>query len=140
MRPGSGGTNGAGKPASGGVVGMGVDAVDVERFRAVLARRPSLIARLFTERERSYAERSADPVARLAMRFAAKEAVRKVFGASAGRVPWRDVEVVRSEQGVPALELGGIAAGLARERLIAGWHLSLTDTALVAVATVVATG
>jgi phosphopantetheinyl transferase (holo-ACP synthase) len=32
-----------------GVVGVGVDLVDTARFAAVVARRPSLVARVFTD-------------------------------------------------------------------------------------------
>ena len=54
----------------GGVAGIGVDAVDVVRFRQVMARRPGIVHRLFTETERAYAARSRDPGPRLAVRFA----------------------------------------------------------------------
>ena len=43
--------------ASGGVAGVGIDAVDVHRFRAVLERRPGLAARIFTDSERADAAR-----------------------------------------------------------------------------------
>ncbi|HUA95283.1 MAG TPA: 4'-phosphopantetheinyl transferase superfamily protein, partial [Acidimicrobiales bacterium] len=60
-----------------GVVGVGVDAVDVDRFRKVLARRPTLAERVFTEGVRADAGAVRDPAERLAARFAAKEAVMK---------------------------------------------------------------
>ena len=67
-----------------GVIGVGIDAVDVDRFAVVVARRPRLVERLFTDRERSEAGGSA---ARLAARFAAKEAVMKVLGVGLGAFP-----------------------------------------------------
>ena len=57
---------------AGGVRGIGVDAVDVVRFRRVIERRPGIVDRLFTETEQAYAQRSRDPGPRLAVRFAAK--------------------------------------------------------------------
>ena len=129
----------AGAPVS-TVRGVGVDAVEVERFRAVLERRPALAARVFTEAERAYAARVADPGPRLAVRFAAKEAVLKALGVGIGAAPFRDVEVVRADSGRPELVLGGAAADLALARGVTRWHLSLTHTASVAVATVVAEG
>jgi holo-[acyl-carrier protein] synthase len=124
----------------GGVCGIGVDAVDVARFRRVLARRPNIVDRLFTETERAYAERSRDPGPRLAVRFAAKEAVLKALGVGVGAAGFRDVEVVRAENGEPGLALSGRAAALSLGRGISRWHVSLTHTDVIAVATVVAEG
>jgi holo-[acyl-carrier protein] synthase len=122
------------------VVGIGVDAVDIERFRRVLTRRPHISHRLFTEAEQAYAQRSSDPAARLAVRFAAKEAALKALGEGIGAAPFIDIEVVRSAHGVPRLALHGDAARLAREKGVEHWHLSLTHTADVAVASAVAEG
>jgi len=124
----------------GGVRGIGVDAVDVERFRQVMARRPGIVHRLFTETERAYALRSRDPGPRLAVRFAAKEAVLKALGVGVGAAGFRDVEVVRGDNGEPGLALSGRAAALSAERGVRRWHVSLTHTDTVAVATVVAEG
>jgi holo-[acyl-carrier protein] synthase len=56
------------------VVGVGVDAVDVARFRRVLDRRPSVASRCFTSTERSDASGSADAVQSLGAALAAQEA------------------------------------------------------------------
>jgi holo-[acyl-carrier protein] synthase len=122
------------------VLGIGVDAVDVDRFRKVLERRPGVAQRLFTEAERSYAGRFADPAERLAARFAAKEAALKVMGASLGALAFCDIEVIRSDEGAPGLALHRGAARLASERGVSRWHLSLTHTQNVAVATALAEG
>jgi holo-[acyl-carrier protein] synthase len=124
----------------GGVRGIGVDAVDVERFRQVMARRPGIVHRLFTETERAYALRSRDPGPRLAVRFAAKEAVLKALGVGVGAAGFRDVEVVRGDNGEPGLALSGRAAALSAGRGVRRWHVSLTHTDTVAVAAVVAEG
>jgi holo-[acyl-carrier protein] synthase len=125
---------------SGTVVGIGVDAVDLDRFRALLARRPRLSFRLFTDDERAYASRAADPTARLATRFAAKEATMKALGVGLGAFSFVDVEVVRSGLGPPHLVLSGGAEELARVAGVGRWHLSLTHTDLVAMASVLAEG
>jgi holo-[acyl-carrier protein] synthase len=125
---------------TGRVRGIGIDAVDVARFRDVLARRPGLARRLFTDAERSYAEKTKDPGSRLAARFAAKEAVLKALGVGIGAADFHEVEVVRGDGGVPGLTLAGRAAALAERRGVRFWHLSLTHTDLVAVASVVAEG
>ena len=123
-----------------GVVGIGVDAVDVERFRTVISRRPAVLERLFTDAERAFAGAMSDPGPRLAARFAAKEAVLKALGVGIGAAGFRDVEVVRERDGAPRLALSGRAATLADRRGVRRWHVSLTHTDLVAVASVVAEG
>ncbi|HUY22710.1 MAG TPA: holo-ACP synthase [Acidimicrobiales bacterium] len=130
----------AGGPEVQGVRGIGVDAVDVGRFRRVLERRPALVTRLFTESEQAYARRARDPGARLAARFAAKEAVLKALGVGIGAAAFREVEVVRGPEGEPRVQLWGRAASLAAGRGVDGWHVSLTHTDALAVASVVAVG
>jgi holo-[acyl-carrier protein] synthase len=124
----------------GGVAGVGVDAVDVVRFRHVIERRPGIVHRLFTEAERAYAARSRDPGPRLAVRFAAKEAVLKALGVGVGAAGFRDVEVTRADNGEPGLALSGRAAALSVGRGVRRWHVSLTHTDTIAVAAVVAEG
>ena len=127
----------------GAVVGIGVDAVDVARFRRILARRPGFAARFFTATERADAGRAADPTESLAARFAAKEAVMKAQGTGLGGFALTEVEVRRgtgpgATAGVPSLVLHGAAAALASRHGAGRFHLSLTHTAEVAVAFVVA--
>ncbi len=131
--------------AAPGVVGVGVDLVDVDRFRRVLARRPGLADRLFTAGERADAAAAADPAERLAARFAAKEATMKALGEGLGAFALRDVEVVRSTtpgaaRGRPSLRVSAGAAALADRRGVTRWHVSLSHTASMAVAMVVAEG
>lgn len=122
---------------TGAVRGLGVDAVDVGRLRRAIERRPALAQRVFTDDERAYAGRAADPGPRLAARFAAKEALFKALGVGIGAVSWRDVEVVRDEAGAPGLSLRGRAAERAAARGVDRWHVSLTHTDALAVAAVV---
>jgi holo-[acyl-carrier protein] synthase len=122
------------------MIGVGIDAVDIERFRSVLARTPTFAARVFTPAELEYAGRAIDPAPRLAVRFAAKEAVMKALGVGLGGFPMRDVEVLRGgRSGPPTLTLTGGAAALSTERGVQEWHLSLSHTDVTAVAVAVAT-
>jgi len=120
------------------VIGVGIDAVDVERFRTVLGRRRGFAERVFTVAERAEAEARHDPVPGLAARFAAKEAVMKSLSVGLGAFDFADVEVVRGEGGAPALTVTGKAATLAAARSVTGWHVSLTHTAITAMAIAVA--
>ena len=110
---------------------VGIDVVDVARFGRILDRRPGLVGRLFTADERDL------PVASLAARFAAKEAVAKALGAPAG-LAWRDVEVRRDEAGAPSLYVVGTVAARAEALGVTGWHVSLSHDGGIATAVVIA--
>ncbi len=135
----------AGPAPMSAIVGVGIDAVDVDRFRRVLARRPGLVDRVFTEAEQREAGTGGDRAERLAARFAAKEATMKALGTGLGGFALRDVEVRRAPgrgagRGRPSLALASAATALAGRRGVDRWHVSLTHTASVAMAVVVAEG
>lgn len=72
-------------------------------------------ARLFTGDEIAYARRSApEQAARLAARFAAKEATIKALSLSDAGVNWREMEVRRADDGSCSLVLHGRALEAAR--------------------------
>ena len=123
---------------AGVIRGIGVDAVDIERFRISLERTPSMHQRLFTEGELAYVAPKADPVPSLAARFASREAVMKAMGLGLGAFGFHDVWVDHLASGEPMLNVTGRAAELAAERGIHTWHLSITHTDQVAIAYVVA--
>lgn len=125
-------------PRGSAVIGIGVDAVDVPRFRATLSRTPSLRDRVFTDAELVPLADRSDPVPSLAARFAAREAVMKAMGVGLGAFDFHDVWVDRLDTGRPVLQVSGRADALARERGIGSWHLSLTHTDELAIAYVVA--
>ncbi len=119
---------------------LGTDVVDLERFRLALRRTPGMVARVFTEGERSYADRKRDPAERLAARFAVKEATMKALGVGLGAFRFHDVEVVRAPSGEPSLRLSGRAAVLAERRRITRWKVSISHSGLIALAVVVGQG
>ena len=112
------------------ILGVGIDVVDVARFGETLARTPNLVERLFTTDERLR------PLASLAARFAAKEAIAKALGAPRG-MHWHDAEVVSEESGRPLLTIRGTVRARADELGAAHVHLSLSHDAGIASAMVV---
>jgi len=120
------------------VVGVGIDTVDIDRFAELLGRRPTLEGRLFSVGELAYASSLRNPVPSLAARFAVKEATMKALGVGLGAFDWVDVEVVRGAGGRPLLGVTGRAAALADAAGVVSWQVSLTHTALVASAVVMA--
>ena len=121
-----------------GVNGIGIDLVDIERFRLSLERTPSMRTRLFTAVELEYVAPKADPIPSLAARFAAREAVMKALGVGLGAFGFHDVWVERAASGVPSLMVTNAAADLASAAGVTTWHLSLTHSDHVAAAYVIA--
>jgi holo-[acyl-carrier protein] synthase len=120
------------------VIGIGIDLVEIDRFRRVLERRPGVSRRLFTRYELESLAQRTDPVPGLAARFAAKEAAMKALGVGLGAFAFGDVEVRRLRSGAPELHVSGRAAALAGSKGVGAWSVSLTHTARTASAVVVA--
>lgn len=116
-----------------GIVGVGIDVVDIERFGAAMERAPRLRERLFTDAERVL------PLRSLAARFAAKEALAKALGAPEG-MRWQDAEVCSGADRRPRIEARGTVRARLDQLGIAAVHLSLSHDAGIASAVVVAEG
>ena len=118
------------------IVGIGVDVVDLARFERAISRTPALKARLFADAELVSGERVL-ALRSLAGRFAAKEALIKALGDSAG-VTWHDMLVVSDALGNPGFELRAATKTIAEAKGIRAVHLSMSHDAGVAIAYVVA--
>jgi holo-[acyl-carrier protein] synthase len=121
------------------IVGLGIDHVDVERFRRLLDRHGSrLRQRIFTPRELALRPKTAGQVQTLAARFAAKEAGMKAIGTGwAEGVTFQDFEIGRDERGAPVLTLHGEALHRCQEMGVTNSLVSLSHTDQMAVAVVI---
>lgn len=122
------------------VIGIGVDLVQIARIRTVLNRTSRFVDRVLTACERDYCMAQPAPEQHVAVRFAAKEAVIKVFGTGLFSVAMADIEVKRGPNGEPSLVLCGTGRDRADDRGISVWMVSLSHTEEVAAAFVVALG
>jgi holo-[acyl-carrier protein] synthase len=127
----------------GRAVGVGIDLVEVADVAAALAspRADRYLELVYSEAERrdcATPDGGVDP-ARLAARFAAKEAAWKALGDAAMQLGWRSVEVVRCSHGQPSLRLSAPAARIASSLGIGRFAVSLTHEPTYAAAVVVAT-
>jgi holo-[acyl-carrier protein] synthase len=120
------------------MIGVGVDLVEIDRFRRSVERTPSMLDRLFTEVELDYARTKADPMPSLAARFAAREAVMKALGVGLGAFEFHDVWVRREYGGAPRLMIEGRAARLAADAGVRAWHVSLSHSSTTAIAYAIA--
>jgi holo-[acyl-carrier protein] synthase len=88
------------------VKGIGIDVADIARFRTSKMRRDGrFICTTFSEREREYCFSYRDYAPHLAGTFAAKEAVRKVFGDEP--LAFADIEVRHRASGRPEIWMKG---------------------------------
>jgi NAD(P)H-hydrate epimerase len=105
---------------------VGVDVTVVDRIAGALRRNPRFAQRIYTDGEQRYA--AAKPE-RWASRWAAKEAVKKLYGSMGERMPaYKDIEVVRRRGGPPRVHVRGEPTDIA---------LSLTHDGGLAIAVAV---
>lgn len=118
-----------------GSVGLGVDIVEIDRMKRILARTPRFKQRVYTEEERLYCEKNANPAVHYATRFAAKEAVLKALGTGfAHGIAPTDVEVSRNMAGRPMVLLHRKAAEVSEKLGVREIPVSLSYTHTEAVA------
>lgn len=120
------------------ILGLGVDLADINRVGEVLAKYPRFAERCFTEHEREYAFRFANPERRLAARFAGKEAVMKSMGTGWRRIRWRDIEITGG--GKPTVRMSGNAAERAQRLGVTDVLVTITHTDTSALVMAVAVG
>ncbi|MDA3017218.1 MAG: holo-ACP synthase [Actinomycetota bacterium] len=118
------------------MIGLGIDAVSVRRFRDALDRTPNLRTRVFTTAELESLSGRVDSAPSLAVRFAAREATMKALGVGLGAFDLHDVSIRNSETGAPELIVTGRALELAQAQGVQSWLVSLSHTDDTAIAVV----
>lgn len=122
------------------IVGIGVDAVDIDRAERMFANwGDRMLTRLFAPGELAYLATKPYPAQHIAVRLAAKEATYKALSgtALARGIGWRDTEVVTRADGAPELRLHGRAAERFAELQASSVHVSLTHSDATAIAVVI---
>jgi len=115
---------------AGQFAGMGIDIVDIRRFRKTLAiRGENFIDRIFLPSEKKYCGAKPRPWIHYAGRFAAKEAIAKAFGTGIGKeIGWLDMEILSSDSKAPFVRLSLRAKRLARRRRTKKILISISHT------------
>ena len=116
------------------IIAIGTDIVEIARITKSLEKfGKTFEQRIFTDSERSIAEKKPSKAAHYAKRFAAKEAAAKELGTGfSDGVSWHDIEISSHASGKPLITLYGKAKALVGEN--ANIHLSLSDDAGLAIA------
>ncbi|MBI4260470.1 MAG: holo-ACP synthase [Actinobacteria bacterium] len=122
------------------MLGVGVDVVEVSRISRILDRHPRFAEKAFTEEERAWCDaRRESRAACYAARWAAKEAcVKSLGGVPGGR--WREIHVLRADDGSVRIDLSGTARVRAEELGVARILVSFSHERSVAVAMCTALG
>lgn len=120
------------------VIGVGLDLVDVESFRADFEAHPTALQRTFSKAEMEYSFSTTSPYQSLSSRFAAKEAFMKAIGTgSTDEIHFQDINVEHDVRGKPTLLLQGGAAVAHRALGAPRIQLSMTHSQSVACAVVI---
>ncbi len=117
-------------------IAIGVDLIERARLLQTYAHfGERFLRRVFTETELAQGQHQ---IERLIGRFAAKEACSKALGTGMITVAWREIEIIRTSGGKPAIRLHGRAAARAQALGLTAFDVSISDTHDHAMAVVVA--
>ncbi|MFH1755802.1 MAG: holo-ACP synthase [Candidatus Latescibacterota bacterium] len=121
------------------IKGIGIDTIGIDRFENIYRRYGDhFLQKVLTPHEREYIKKWRSPAARLAARFAAKEACMKALGTGWSQgVHWKDIEVTNTSDGKPGLSLQGGAKKRFVEIRASVAHITITHTQHDATALVV---
>lgn len=110
------------------IIAHGIDLVHCPRVERIWKQHGDhFLERIYTVKEREYCLATANPVTRLAGRFAVKEAVMKALGSGwRGGVEWIDIETLPDPLGRPLLTVRGKSAELASVLGIHRWLVSIS--------------
>ncbi len=109
------------------ISGIGIDRIAIARIKRSFDRfGETFIQRVYTSAEFALAQKRGT-IRRLAMFFAAKEAVAKAFGTGFSGFAMKDIEVTYQASGKPDIILHRNAKQHAQKLGIKHIHLSLTD-------------
>jgi holo-[acyl-carrier protein] synthase len=93
-------------PEGQGIIGVGIDIEEIQRFRGKSAAKDKLLRKIFTGKELAYCFSKKNAAQHLAARFAAKEAFYKALnGALPADFGFHDVEITHKRNGAPQITI-----------------------------------
>jgi holo-[acyl-carrier protein] synthase len=124
------------------MIKIGTDICSLQRIANAYERfGKRFLERILTEAEIKYVlSQPPHTVARIAGRFAAKEAASKTLGTGWNGVGWKEIEIVRQASGEPTVRLHGRAIEIAQRRGLEHWEVSVSHEREFATASVLAYG
>lgn len=123
------------------IKGVGIDIIEMSRINKAVENRENFVERFFTRGERDYFEsKRKGKTQSIAGYFAAKEAISKALGTGLSGFKWKDIEILKSIEGVPQVALKGKAKVIATELGISEIMISISHCKEYAVAQAIAIG
>ncbi len=121
------------------MIKLGTDICSISRISAAYDRfGERFLDRILTLKEKAYVLSSPrQTTARLAGRFAAKEAASKALGTGWHGLGWKEIEILRRPSGEPMLILHGRAIAIAQQRELTTFEVSISHEREFATATVI---
>ena len=114
---------------------IGVDIIEIARIQRAINRwGASFLHRIYTEPELRLCRQKP---ARLATRFAGKEAVMKALGTGTKGISWREIEILAEPSGKPVVHIYGKAQEKANSLGLDKLAISLSDSKEYAIAFVI---
>ncbi len=124
---------------------LGTDLCEIDRVKEIYNKYGNaFLQKIFSLREINYClSNDKMVIQRLAVRFAAKEAVSKALKVGLNGLGWgkgihfKDIELVRDENGATFVKLYGVAKELEKKLCITDWEVSVSHSKTHAMATVI---
>ncbi|OGI19559.1 MAG: holo-[acyl-carrier-protein] synthase [Candidatus Melainabacteria bacterium RIFOXYA12_FULL_32_12] len=124
---------------------LGTDICEIDRIQAIYDKYgEKFLKKTFTDAEIRYCLSKPRQIgSRLAVRFATKEAASKALGVGINKlgwnkgINWKDIELIRQENGSVSIKLYDKAYNFARELGITKWSVSVSHSKDNAISTVI---
>lgn len=113
---------------------IGTDIIEVKRIKNVIRRNGKFENKIFTDPEIAYCRSKRNFYINFAGRFAAKEAVAKLFGENIKPVIYKEIEIKNGANGEPGVSLSGGTKLLAKKLGFKKFLISISHTENYAVA------
>ncbi|MDI6775937.1 MAG: holo-ACP synthase [Syntrophales bacterium] len=121
------------------IYGIGIDFVEVSRMEKILKRwEERFTNRVYSPLEIDYCKKRAFPAMHYAARFAVKESFLKAAGVGLWMgIRLKDIEILNNREGRPEIKLHEKAKEIPQDNGITAIYISLSHTAVLAVAMVI---
>ena len=118
------------------IYGIGTDIVRVDRIQEMMDKHPgTFLKRVYTKGEIEYCSGRKAEAQHFAGRWAAKEAILKVFGSCwSNGIQWTDIDIHNEMGGKPTVRLAGAARELCEQRGITQVLITISHTSDNAIA------
>jgi len=85
------------------IIGVGVDVINIKRFKKIVKNNPKILERILTKKELEIFKDYKDPLIHYAGRFSLKEAIIKAGKNYLNIRTFKDIEILKKENGEPLL-------------------------------------